>query len=220
MTFISVLIATHGDDAWRDLAWSRAYPTAADQADEVLVVHEPDKTLAQTRNILAGAAFGDYLCFLDADDELAPGFIDLMKGAIAQFETAGIPGGALFTPMVSSVGGGRRATEPFFHEAVPPEQGNWLVIGTVVPAALFHEVGGFEEWPIYEDWALFARMQKAGAAVVRVHGAVYRAWKHRRPGGARHGRNHALDRDGKIRVHAAIRAAIYPELAVRREEVV
>lgn len=177
MTFISVLIATHGDDAWRDLAWSRAYPTAADQADEVLVVHEPDKTLAQTRNILAGAAFGDYLCFLDADDELEPGYIDRMREAFPRFETWIInpPDAPLLAPAVRYVDQNGSASK-----AVIPSKGRWpdlneCVIGTLVWRKLFAAVGGFRELPSLEDYDLWLRCVKAGATIRHVPAAVYRA---------------------------------------------
>lgn len=208
---ISVVIATYGDQRWRDLAWSRAYPSALGQADDVTVIYDPDGTVASTRNEGAATAKGEWLLFLDADDEIASGYIAAMTAAILVGEpwesAAGTAAPAnLYTPRVQYVHRGRGG-QPFFHPEIAPQDGNWLVIGTVVPRWLFREVGGFEEWPIYEDWALFARMQKAGADVVRVPDAVYRAWRKAGPT-----RNHAFDRPGKLAAHAQIRRAVYPEL--------
>ena len=60
---VSIVIATHGAEEWRDLAWSRAYPSAAGLgALEVLVHHDPDWTLAEARNETAWTASGDWLC--------------------------------------------------------------------------------------------------------------------------------------------------------------
>lgn len=211
---ISVIIGTYGDDDWRQLAWSRAYPSVprTDEptavwrdgllvfpSTEIIVVH--GETLAQARNQGAQHATNPWLCFLDADDELTDGYLQTMTTVIRAFGRD--VGDRLFTPRVQYVGQGGREEEPLFHPEVPIEQGNWLVIGTCVPRALFIEVGGFEEWEKYEDWALFARMQLAGGKPVKVPGATYRA--HRNP----HGRNHAGGTDANRRAHTAIREAIF-----------
>ena len=79
---VSICIATFGDERWRDLAMSRAYPSALEQdAPEIIVVHQPVGTLASARNAAAAQAHGDWLCFLDADDELASGYLDAMMAA-------------------------------------------------------------------------------------------------------------------------------------------
>ena len=201
---ISVVIASYGDVYWADLARNRACPSAETETDDVIVCHLPDGTLADARNLGASQAKHHFLCFCDADDELAAGYIDAMEDAILARRSHSV----LYTPRVSYVGGGRALT-PTFHREVAPQDGNWLVIGTVISHWLFDEVGGFEDWPIYEDWACFARAQKAGAEVVKVPDAVYRA---HRPARGRTGRNHSLDRAGKLATHEAIRRAVYPEL--------
>lgn len=201
---ISVVIGTYGSDRWRDLAWSRAYPSVP-AGVETWVMHH--NTLAQARNAGADVATNDWLCFLDADDELQAGYLDAMWQAIRHIPWPGpLP---MFTPAVQYVSGahGRRVEgPPFFHPEVPIETGNWLVIGTVVPRQLFLDVGGFEEFPKYEDWALFARMQKAGAVPVKVPDAVYRA--HRNP----RGRNHEGGRNASLAAGDQIRRAVFPEL--------
>lgn len=205
---LTVIIATYGSLDWLALAVKRALPSAKAQTDNVLHVHLQAGTLAEARNQGALLAETDWLVFLDGDDELAPGYLDAMFRVIRQHDD----GSRLYAPRVTYVGAGRRETPPAFPKEVAVEDGNWLLIGTAVPADLFHAVGGFEEWPIYEDWALLARMQKAGAKVVRVPDAIYRA--HRRPSG--HplgvGRNHALGPPGKREWHDKIRRSVFPEL--------
>lgn len=205
---IATVIATYGSEEWRDLAHSRALPSVLAQRENAVVECFHGETLAEARN--AGARDANlraysHLCFLDADDELAPGYLDAMDASI-QPDAAGFrpaSGRRLYVPMVEYVQG-RKRYRPRFPAEVPYETGNWLVIGTVVPTRLFFEVGGFEEFPLYEDWALFARMQKAGAVPVRVPDAVYVA--HRRAGS----RNHPTKAE-KLAAHAAIRAAVWPE---------
>lgn len=200
---ISVVIGTFGSDRWRDLAYSRAYQSVPAGVD-VIVQHED--TLALARNRGAANARHNWLCFLDADDELAPGYLDAMWQAIRQEGARD----RMFTPMVQQVQGlhGRHDVgPPFFFPEVDYRDGNWMVIGTVVPRSLFVEVGGFEEWPLYEDWALWARMQKAGAQPVRVPEAVYRAFQ-----SGRTGRNRQGGRNAAVAAHDQIRRAVFPEL--------
>jgi glycosyltransferase involved in cell wall biosynthesis len=84
VTTVSIVVATCGEDRWRHLAADRALPTAATQgADEVIGVHQPDGTVASSRNDGAQQATSEWLVFLDADDELAPGFVDALKPHLA-----------------------------------------------------------------------------------------------------------------------------------------
>lgn len=164
------MIATYGGREWADLAYQRAVPSAeANDPYSVCVVHEPEGTIASARNLGAQDASGDWLCFLDADDELDPLYIRAMQQA-----NRIKPGDRnLYTPKVSYVRRGRRE-RPRFWPTVPLESGNWMVIGTVVHRSLFDEVGGFREWPHgLEDWDLWSRIWRAGCQIVKVQRAVY-----------------------------------------------
>lgn len=212
---VAVIIATYGEESWRDLAMSRAYPSAVEQLDakHIFVVHREDGTLALARNEGAAQAvhefnFGpDWLCFLDADDELAPGYIDAMTRA----EGEGF-GPRLLVPQIQYVRpaccGKFRYDRPRFPKELDGDYHdvNGMVIGTLIQRQLFWEIGGFEEWPMYEDWALFARAQKAGAEPVRVPEAIYVAYRQRARSRNHQGRNAALA------AHDAIRRAVFPEL--------
>jgi GT2 family glycosyltransferase len=182
----SILIGTHGGVAWAELAWSRAYPSCASQgAYEVLVRHETNATLAEVRNALAAEAKGDWLCHVDADDELEPGYLDAMAAAI-DGEPDWSP---LLVPAVRYVEENVRLV---LAPAGVPNRGRWpttneCVIGTLIRRECFEQVGGFREWPIYEDWDLWLRAHKAGACLEYVEDAVYRA--HIRPGGRNYSAN-------------------------------
>mgnify|MGYP002152130358 CR=1 FL=1 len=196
---VQILIGTFGADHWKNLAGSRPYPSAVQQAD-TLIFHDPDGTVASVRNELARTAKADYLCFLDGDDELAPGYIDAMERALEQ-EPDGSP--LLLTPAVSYVYRSR-VEKPIFWPECSLTTGNWMVIGTLVPRDLFWEVGGFEEWPIYEDWALWARCWSAGAIPVKVPAAIYKAHRKSRS------RNHSLPRPEVLRVYEEMKQALFP----------
>src|SRR3990172_10108928 len=97
---VSICIATFGDSRWRDLPYSRAYPSALDQgAHEIIMEHQPEGTVASSRNAAAEKAKGDWLCFLDADDELAQGYLSAMRRV---YEREQLPAGSqlLLTPAV------------------------------------------------------------------------------------------------------------------------
>jgi GT2 family glycosyltransferase len=168
---VSVLIATYGDVSWMMTA-VRAVASASDQgAYEVLDRHEARGTISSSRNALAGRASGDWLLFLDADDELAPGYIEAMSVAVHQNLMDPMK---LYTPAVRHVKKGRPAAPFFFDRGISLRQDNWLVVGTLVHKDLFHEVGGFGDYPHgFEDWSLWSKCFRAGAQVIKVPDAVY-----------------------------------------------
>ncbi len=171
MTTITVVVATYGDQEWADLAHERAVPSVYEQgADGMIPLHRPDGTRATSLNTAATLAMGDWLCFLDADDELAPGYVGAMRRAVERHSGGGT---VLLTPAAQWIRGGRPAP-PGFQKEVPLERGNWLVIGTLIQRSLFNEIGGFHEHPHgLEDWNLWARAVRAGATIVKVPDAVY-----------------------------------------------
>jgi GT2 family glycosyltransferase len=171
VTSISVIVATYGGPEWEALAKERAMRSAENQLPcHVMFRHEPDGTRASSLNHAASHAATDWLCFLDADDELAPGYVGAMRRAVEQNTDGTL---ALFTPAAQWVRRGRPAP-PGFQKEIPLERGNWLVIGTLISRDLFNEIGGFHEHPHgLEDWNLWARAVRAGAKIVKVPDAVY-----------------------------------------------
>lgn len=185
---ISILIPTCGDRAWSDLAHRRALPTASNQnAHEVLVSHASELNLAEARNAAAVKATGDWLCFLDADDELGPGYVAAMKRAMLDYRPW-----ALFVPAVQYIDVLREVeiaegetglitkSDPpcVLNTGKPLYEINRAVIGTLVPRELFLAVGGFRgDLTIYEDWELWLRCERAGAELIDVREAIYRAYR-------------------------------------------
>lgn len=173
MTF-SVIVASYGSEQWQRLGNERALPTAqAQEAHQVIRVHQPDGNIATCRNAGADMATGDWLIFLDADDELRQGYVRAMEVAVSRCAAERTP--LLLTPAVSYVRG-RRPQPARFHGECDIAKGNWMVIGTAVPRHLFHTVGGFDDRPDYgafEDWAFWIKCVKAGAVPVKVPKAVY-----------------------------------------------
>lgn len=162
---ISVVIATYGEYSWERMAHERALPSVERQAEDIVIGHDPNASIAQVRNELAKKAKGDWLCFLDADDQLSKDYITIMERH--QKERA------LLTPIVQQIIRGRYKP-PAFYPEVNLFSGNWLIVGTVLERSLFEEVGGFGDYPHgFEDWSLWFKCAKVGAQVVRVRNAVY-----------------------------------------------
>ncbi len=178
---VSVIVATYGDIKWSRLAQERALPSIPDTLGvQVIEHHAPLDTLAHVRNTGASVAHNEWLCFLDADDELEPGYLDAMADAflMGAITTDWSP---LLVPRVRRVYGPGNAAAPEI-----PNKGGWprvneCVVGTLVKADLFRAVGGFRDFTdrgrrilMYEDWDLWLRCWNSGAQLVYVHEAIYR----------------------------------------------
>jgi len=160
---VTICISTFGDESWKNLAMTRALPSALGQASEI--VHTHAETLHEARNRGAEKATGEWLVMLDADDELAPGYVDAILAA----------SGDLRAPAVSWVTD-HSATDPRTLADRNIETMNPCVIGTAIRRELFLDLGGFRDWPAYEDWCLYLRATRSGAVIEHVPDAVYRAW--------------------------------------------
>lgn len=189
---VSVVCATFGAPEWRDLAYSRAIPSVP---EDVPVIHRHGLTLAQARNEGLALVRTRWVIFLDADDELEGGYIEAMGRG-----TADVRG-----PMARYIRGEREdlwqpRVAGHQHDCTAEclEAGNWLLIGAAGRAEMFREVGGFREWPVYEDWDLFLRCYRAGATFELIRDAIYRG--HVRPDS----RNRGPSMEVKNRVHAEI----------------
>jgi len=162
---VAVVVGTFGEERWAELARTVAAPSAEVEAPAELVL-EHAATLADARNRGAARTSAPWLCFLDADDELEPGYLAAMAAAA----------GDLRAPAVRYVtAGAPELAEPVTFEARNMDTLNPCVIGTLVPRALFEQAGGFWTERAWEDWSLFRRCWLLGARVEHVPRAVYRA---------------------------------------------
>lgn len=181
---ISVIVATFGSDEWRDRGEATVDRVRAnlEKYHSIVAHHHRGHSLAEARNSAAASASGDWLCFLDADDMLSIGYIEAMHTQMHFWNLWRphdlVENPVLFAPAMRTVNDRGQSVGPFIEAQLPNRQGpmtelNHCVIGTLVPKFLFHQVGGFGDEPVYEDWALFLRCIRAGARIVDVPAAVY-----------------------------------------------
>lgn len=203
-----IMIATYGDREWERLANERALPSAIMQkADEILIDHFPDASIAEARNELASRSQSDYLVFLDADDELQSKYVTFMRKAVEGmtfYEGKRV----ILVPRVSYVKKGRPAPPRFPPRRGTLEDDNYIVVGAGIQRWDFLDVGGFSNYPHgFEDWSLWAKSWKAGATVVDVPRSVYIA--HVNPN-SKH-RTAWRDRTWQVNMHERVRRELFPE---------
>lgn len=198
---LAALVCSYGPPAeWRPRAARAAASCQLAGFDVVIESHVNDMTLAEVRNATAEGVDADWIVFVDADDTVAPGFADEARYQIDVWQT-----GVMLTPRVEYVGRGGVVVTPAKHwERVDPIDGNWMVIGTVIERQVFLDVGGFREWPMYEDWCLWARMQQRGVIPVELD-ATYVAQVN--PGS----RNRGPGRRERTYWHQAIGHDLWPD---------
>lgn len=167
---ISVIIGTFGDDSWKKIA-ERAAQSADQQTlkpSSIELVHAD--SLMDARNIGASKASGEWLLFLDADDELGEGYIAAMTSKIEEIENVD----ALIQPStIYLLNGEPKGPAHLIPSRVDILEANWMVIGTLVKTETFNKVGGFGHWPIYEDWDLWIRCVKNGSELHTAEDALY-----------------------------------------------
>lgn len=174
---VGVVVGTYGDpDVWGPLS-KRALASIEAQTslpDDYVSVHSD--SLRQARNGGAAILDTDYLIFLDADDELDPRYVEEMRNALSRAHDPWI----IYRPSTFGIyEDGTCDGRPAMIPSTDLKRTNCIVIGAMCPKDMFHEVGGFKDYPILEDWALWRAMVAEGAIVKEVPHAIYRV--HVRP---------------------------------------
>lgn len=162
---VAVIIATFGDKARWDRMSMRAILSVEEQSlrpQKIMRIH--GATLQEARNSAAIEAKTEWLCFLDADDELESEYVEAMVNA----------DGDIRYPNVKYVRDGKPDSQAVNLAAHDIYDGNYMVVSSFVRRKMFLEVGGFSDLPVYEDWDLWLRCIQAGAHPRSVPGAVIR----------------------------------------------
>jgi glycosyltransferase involved in cell wall biosynthesis len=156
---LEVIVTTWGSDDWHE----RGRVTAKYNSAWHFHSYDPAQSAGAARNsAVADVDPQEWICFLDADDELAPGYIDAM-------ERTGLQRDDLGTPALQLHGETPRCLEDRDILAGL----NPCPIGTLIHRSMFEEAGQFWGEPAWEDWSLFRRAVLSGAYVHFVPDAVY-----------------------------------------------
>lgn len=162
---VDVIITTWGHPSWSGLAQRVAQPGAAMQAPTHLFHTETEiGGLARNAAVEAVNPRG-WICFLDADDQLEPGYIDAMSTPLND------DWNYLLTPALRLPG----LSPGFFSERNIIDGLNPCPIGTLIHRSVFDAVGQFWGERAWEDWSLFRRAVLFGCTIRFVEGAVYDA---------------------------------------------
>lgn len=188
---ISVVISTFGDIAkWSKLGQRALESVYRQTVDPEGIYWNHKDTLYEARNAGASEAVGDWLLFLDADDELDESYVEQMAMAVAELSDAEP---WLIQPATLGVVDGREDEVAVVIPTRDLMSGNFMVIGTLVRRDQFHRVGGFRDLEYAEDWDLWIRCVIDGARCRSQPRAIYRVHVN----GV--GRNSG-DRDTQVRV--------------------
>lgn len=174
---ISIIIATYGDDIWKEIA-QRAVISAENQTLKSEVIYVHGDTLAQARNEGASISTGEYLIFLDADDELHEDYTLHMSRCNYDLTQCAIQIGNDI---------------PNILEKKDLRRFNYLIIGTMVKKAKFL---GFKEYPAWEDWDLWVRMYLKGARIGLCEKAIYKIHQNK------NGRNSSMTQEFQNELHS------------------
>jgi len=168
---VTIAVPTYGGSEWRDLAQHRAIPSATGQAP---ALHVHSKTLMDARNEILERVQSEWIIYLDADDELAPGYVEAMSKGIADIRA----------PYVQYIRSGNKTHPKILRVAGHShictteclEFGNWIVIGAAVRTQMLRDIGGWRDFTWSEDWDTWLRCWKDQQATAEsVAGAIYMA---------------------------------------------
>lgn len=151
----TILIGTFGSIDWANAGAAKAQYLRV-KFPHIPVLHLHGDALHTTRNALAERAKTEWLCFVDADDDLSYDYFVNMD----RFSDKG----DLLAPMVLWLDGDMPSV-PVSLASRDMEVSNQCVIGTMIRKQMFFDVGGFEDWRAWEDWALFLTAYRQGAKI-------------------------------------------------------
>lgn len=174
MEDVTVVIATCGDNVWLHMG-NQAEENTKALGVKTLRVHLPTGTVSQARNAGLEQVKTKYVVFLDADDDLDPHYFNDIE-LTADVTATSIQYDWTVGPQVLRVWlhehQGYKPHDGPCHGACLPD-GNYIHIGAFINVEAAKAIGGFRDYPVYEDWALYLAMQQNGATFDTHYASVY-----------------------------------------------
>lgn len=176
MKDVTVVVPTCGGDEWLHMG-NQAAENVEKMGIKVLRVHIPLGTVSQARNAGLYQVKTKYVVFLDADDDLDSRYFDNVV-LTADVTATAIQYSDLIGPQIPRVWlhehqGYKPHDGECTGECLP--DGNYIHIGAFINVKAALAVGGFRDYPVYEDWALYLAMQQNGATFDTHYSSVYLA---------------------------------------------
>jgi len=130
-----------------------------------VVVHPRNTGPAQTRNTALVEARGQFIFFLDADNEVVPANVPLLYRTIRETRATGVYGNVLIRKR-----GHVRAGEVYSNESIQPGLFRQNYVDTMALADRLQllDLGGFHDALPHEDWELWQHLVAEGRLVVFV----------------------------------------------------
>lgn len=146
----------------------------AEQQEMIKYHQQENQGQTKARNNGAKKATGTYLLFLDADDTLAPSFIEKCVEVAARDNKTKI----VYTQ--SEFTGARKGEWKLPLFDLPAFLlNNCIPITALIRREDFETIGGFDEQlSFYEDWELWLRMVRAGAEIHRIDETLFYYYQH------------------------------------------
>lgn len=145
---------------------------------DITILAQENQGVSAARNNAAQHARGDYILFLDSDDELYP---DSIARLVEALERGGAHAGFAYGPLQYF---GQRdsifPSHPFDPALLARE--NYIQTSALIRKDVFDKVGGFDRgFPLREDWELFVRIWNAGYRGEFIEKPHLRYRKHKAP---------------------------------------
>lgn len=175
---LEVVVVDDGSDEPEYLAFAESLSREAG----VRVLWQPNAGPSAARNRGAKESTGQYLLFLDSDDEIGRRYVSAVQGVIRREKAD--PRCVILSPFSYFAHPGEKASSlmawfraprlmswPFFDRFCMLTGNCFPISSCVVSRELYDEVSGFDErLTHHEDWELWIRMIKAGSKVCYTDG--------------------------------------------------
>jgi glycosyltransferase involved in cell wall biosynthesis len=155
------------DDASRDGSQGLLRQLELRYASEGLrvVIHPHNLGPSQTRNTAMTEARGQFIFFLDADNEVVPSNLPILLRAIRETRAAIAYGNLLIRKPAQ-----RRASELYSNQSVQPRlfRRNYIDTMALADRLQLLDLGGFQDALPHEDWELWQHLVAEGRLLVFV----------------------------------------------------
>lgn len=171
---VTVVVATCGSDEWHKMG-DQSYKDLENLGVPIVRVHLNNGTVSQARNKGLTQVKTEYVCFVDADDTLDAEYFNFKPIADVTVTAISYPGRKATIPKVWSHEKRRSKQHEGDCDASCLIDGNYCHVGAIIHTEALKAVGGFKEYPVYEDYGVMLAMHLNGSSFGRREESVYMA---------------------------------------------